>query len=262
MKIGIIQGRLTPPVDSFIQEFPNDWKIEFIRLKKIGLTHIDWIVTTKSFNNNPIFTEDLSLLPINSICADNLVSEKIFDREFLYKNLTPICDSALRNKIYSITIPLLEGSNIKDPGNRIKLRDMIIPFSEKYKDIVFSFEFESDPDEILEFVGNISNFKITYDTGNIVSHLKSGKYGIHNYFLSKLINKIDNIHLKDRTIDCKTVRPGTGDTNFKEVFDFLKSKYYNGRFTIQTAREESDDEYNTIDKHNSIFNKLYYNNIV
>ena len=98
MKMGIIQGRLSPPTEGF-QDTPSDWKKEFDLLQDMGLNHIEWIVTEKSFENNPIFTEDLSNYSISSICADNLVSEKIIDTEFLSDNLTPICEAAIRNKI-------------------------------------------------------------------------------------------------------------------------------------------------------------------
>ena len=40
MKIGIIQGRLSRPVEGF-QECPVDWRREFDLLPEIGLNHIE-----------------------------------------------------------------------------------------------------------------------------------------------------------------------------------------------------------------------------
>ena len=86
--IGIIQGRLSQPIEGF-QECPNDWKGEFDLLPSLGLNHIEWIVTKKSFSNNPLFSEDLSNYPISSICADNLVDSGtiayIYNTKFLRK---------------------------------------------------------------------------------------------------------------------------------------------------------------------------------
>ena len=258
MKIGIMQGRLVKPFNGHIQEFPIDnWKDEFLLLNKLNLNHVDWMVTNTFFINNPIFNTNLKNLSINSICADNLISNKIFDIDFLYENLNPLCEVALTQNIKSITIPLLEDSNIKDSSNRIKLKEMMLDYSNKYPGINFSFEFECDIEEIIELVDGVDNFKITYDTGNIVSYNKSDNPKIHLEYISKLFNKIDSIHLKDRTIDCRTVEPGAGDTKFDIIFKVLKSLNYDGSFTIQTARGLIGHEEETIKRHIEYFNKLY-----
>ena len=122
MNIGIIQGRLSPPVEGF-QDCPENWPREFALLDSLGLFHIDWIVTEKSFKNNPIFFENVNGYLINSICADNLVSERIFGE--LQSGLVPICNAAVRNNIKNITIPLLEDSNVQNDEDRktfIKIR--------------------------------------------------------------------------------------------------------------------------------------------
>ena len=78
MNIGIIQGRLSSPEEGF-QECPKNWEKEFELLKELGLSHVDWIVTKNSFDNNPIFFKNLNGYPINSICADNLVDKDFFN---------------------------------------------------------------------------------------------------------------------------------------------------------------------------------------
>ena len=119
MKIGIIQGRLSPPVEGF-QECPENWKREFELLEKLGLSHVDWIVTKSSFNRNPVFFEDLNDYSINAICADNLVDASIFGD--LESGLMPICNAAIKNNIKNITIPLLEDSSVQDDKNRKTFR--------------------------------------------------------------------------------------------------------------------------------------------
>ena len=71
-KLGIIQGRLSPPIEGF-QECPVEWKKEFELLPELGLEHIEWIVTKNSLKNNPVLSEELSGYPVSSICLDNLV---------------------------------------------------------------------------------------------------------------------------------------------------------------------------------------------
>ena len=51
--IGIIQGRLSESINGHIQEFPyKTWEDEFNVLNKLGLTHIEWIITNSSFKTS------------------------------------------------------------------------------------------------------------------------------------------------------------------------------------------------------------------
>lgn len=242
MKLGVIQGRLSKPIKGF-QECPDDWEREFNLLSDLNLTHIEWIVTKNSFNNNPLFTENLSQYPISSICADNLISRNIIDPIFLFNNLQPICIKALQNNISTITIPLLEESDMSNIDVRTKFIKNINEFAVTYyPEIIFSFEIESYEDTINDIINSNDNFRLTYDTGNMTS------LGIsHEYYISKFINKIDTVHLKDRTFEGTTVIPGEGKTNFKEIFKSLKN--YKGKYTLQTAREITGNEINTIKSH-------------
>jgi len=246
--IGIIQGRLSPPIEGF-QECPKDWQREFDLLDELNLSHIDWVVTKNSFNNNPIFFEDLSGCLINSICADNLVDECIFGE--LESNLAPICNAAIKNNVKNITIPLLEDSSVEDEKNRNIFIESMLPIADLYSDLNFSFEAELEAEKLLKIVDLRDNFFVTYDTGNITS------CGLdHKEYINLVKHKIDNVHLKDRTYDAQTVEPLTGDTDFKLIFKALKSINYNNIYTLQTARREPGDEVETISDHKKIFEEM------
>ena len=248
MKIGIIQGRLSPPVEGF-QECPKDWQREFNLLEELGLSHIDWIVTKHSFKNNPIFFEDLKDYPINSICADNLVDETMLGE--LNSGLIPICNAAVRNNIKNITIPLLEDSSVKNKLKRKIFINLMLPIADKYKDLNFSFEAELEAEKLLEIVDLRDNFFVTYDTGNITS------CGFdHEKYINLVKHKIDNVHLKDRTCDAKTVEPLTGDTDFDLIFKILNNIGYNGAYTLQTTRERFGNEIDTISRHKKTFEEI------
>jgi hypothetical protein len=251
MKVGIIQGRLSKPDNGF-QETPHRWKKEFDRLNKLNLSHIEWVVTSKSFSYNPIFTEDVSRYPISSICADNLVSELVDNELFLYHNLSPICRSALRNGINFITIPLLEDSSLE---NKEKLNRFCKSFSKickEFSTLNFSLETELQIESVSKLLNIANNITLTYDTGNTTS------YGIsHKEYITKFISKINNVHLKDRTFSGKTVPPTTGDTDFLSIFNLLDKNNYNSLFTLQTAREESGKEEETIKKHYNTLRSIY-----
>ena len=252
MKIGIIQGRLSPPTEGF-QECPTDWKREFELLDQLGLNHIEWIVTADSFAHNPVLYSNVKEFSdrISSICADNLVDERFYMEKFLNYNLVPLCKAAVKNEISSITIPLLEDSSAIDDYKRAQFLKNILRISDDFPDLNFYFEAELHWDKLLEIVNSSDRFFITYDTGNLTS------CGFdHGEYIANTIDKIKNVHLKDRTFDARTVEPTTGDTDFKLILDKFSSLGYNGIYTLQTARGEEGYEQETISKHKQIFERF------
>jgi L-ribulose-5-phosphate 3-epimerase len=254
VKIGIIQGRLSPPIEGF-QECPTDWKREFTLLPVAGLTHVEWIITHKSFYDNPFFDNDLSKYAISSVCADNLVDSRITEAQFLKDNLIPICDAALKNNVKNVTIPLLEDSDLSDTKKRNMFCNEITEIGKIYSSLNFSFEIESIAHVITDIIYLRSNFYLTYDTGNMTTMQVD-----HEKYLRMFFNKINNVHLKDRDSDNNTVPPGTGATNFNKIFAFLKKSGYNENYTLQTAREKGE-EFETILRHKKLLEKLYEQSI-
>ncbi len=245
-KPGIIQGRLLPPVNGHIQEFPKEnWEREFEYAKENGINHIEWIITKKSFDEGGLGLDIKRYSSqISSICCDNLIDKKIYSEKFLSEQLRPICDFALKNNIKSISIPLLEDSELP-PHSQEYCINLLSSYGAVYSELDFCFEMESPPDIALSLVNSRNNFFYTYDTGNITSCGYD-----HDAYLNLLNKKIVNVHLKDRTKSpISTVEPGTGDTNFKIIFDILKKNNYIGMFTIQTARGPEGKEVETIKRH-------------
>jgi hypothetical protein len=252
MKLGMIQGRLLRPEDGGMQEFPVCWEEEFDKANKLGLNHIEWIVTSRSFSYNPIFSRDCSGFSISSLCADNLVDDRFLDDRFLNENLDPICKAALDNKVMWITIPLLENSSISDPEKRKIFKEKILIYGDKYQNLNFSFEAETTAENALDIAKERDNFWLTYDTGNITSERIE-----HKDYITKTQEKISNVHLKDRTFDAKTVIPLSGDTPFDLIFNTLSSVNYNSLYTIQTARGVTGSEQMTMKQHKNIFERIY-----
>jgi len=256
MNLGVVQGRISPPVFGEIQEFPfSSWETEFRLLEELSLSHVEWIVTKSSFKKNPIFYKNLIPYAINSVCVDNVIDYKFYERDFLESNLKPVCDAAIKNGIENITIPLLEFSSICDQDRREKFTKNIISLAKEYQELNFSFETENTKPEILKnLVYESENFFITYDTGNITSS------GInHSEFLEdeKIIKKINNVHLKDRTFSGKTVYFGNGDTDFSSIFGMLKSAGYKGVYTLQGARDVIGYEVDTVKKYINYIEEIY-----
>lgn len=58
-KIGIMQGRLSPPKNKLIQNFPLEtWKNEFLLSKKLGLKSIEWVFEKNNFRQIQFIKKD------------------------------------------------------------------------------------------------------------------------------------------------------------------------------------------------------------
>ena len=259
MKMGLMQGRLTKPTNGHIQEFPTNWQEEFSVLRDCGLIGVEWLITKNRALDNPIYEnpELVGEYPITSICLDTLVDKRIIDENYLKNHLVSLCRVIMKStSLRNITIPLLEDSNLRENEKRKEFCKLIKPIGEEFPDISFSFEAELEPVKLQEIVSLCDNFYVTYDTGNITS------CGFrHDEYISFFGDKINNVHLKDRTFDARTVSPLTGDTDFYTIFESLREIRYEGPFVLQTARSETGKEKQTILHHKKIFEELYENNL-
>ena len=162
--------------------------------------------------------------------------------------LEPVCVAALKNNIHNITIPLLEDSSIEEKARRSDFIGGFLPVVDNYPSLNFSIEAELEALDLLEIATLRDNILVTYDTGNITS------FGArHDEYIIVLKEKIDNVHLKDRTFSAQTVPPFEGDTDFELIFKTLKNIGYKGRYTLQTAREKDGEETTTVTKHLQLF---------
>jgi hexulose-6-phosphate isomerase len=245
MIFGVLQGRLSKPVNKKMQEFPiNDWDKEFHLLHQIGLSGIEWLITPKNNLNNPFFTEQMLPPNILSVCVDTMVSNSFYKLEFMNENLVPVLNRMKELGLNKIVIPLLENSSVENEYIRREFLKDFIPISENYPDITFCFEFECNKEIVMDVISKKDNFFITYDTGNFTSTYKE-KIN-HEELINFFGNKIKNVHLKDRTFNGETKHFGLGDTDFKTIIDSLKNINYTDNIILQLARGVDGDEINYI----------------
>jgi len=137
---------------------------------------------------------------------------------------------------------------LKKKTRRSEFIGGFLPVVDSYPSLNFSIEAELEACDLLEIATLRDNIFVTYDTGNITS------FGApHGEYITVLKEKIDNVHLKDRTFSAQTVPPFEGDTDFELIFETLKNIGYKGRYTLQTAREKAGEEIMTVTKHLQLF---------
>jgi len=252
-KLGIMQGRLSPPVDNQIQAFPGDnWRNEFPICKKLGLGCMEWIFEYKNMDLNPFYSDDgikemmylsdLYNVRIGSLLADYFMEKKLFGEnsseikksvEMLYF----IIDECKKCDIPIIEIPIVDSSALKTESDKKQLiKNLKKPL--KYaaeQDIYLSLETSLPPEEFRDLILSFKplDLKINYDMGNSASLEYDPKKEIN------LIGEfIVNVHIKDRVIGGGTVPLGYGDTDFKSVFNALKQNNYSGDLILQAARQD------------------------
>lgn len=252
-KIGIMQGRLSNPINKKIQSFPIfTWKEEFEKASNIGFDSIEWIFD--DFLDNPIFFDEQIVeikslsekyqVKINSLLADYFINNKLFNEtQFgLQKNLAQLKKIIIQCKkigISIIEIPFVDASSLNSKNAReqlIKNVRGILPFAND-NNVKLAIETDLSPEIFLELLNRFDyeNIYANYDVGNSTSL----GFDIEKE-LQILSRKIMNIHIKDRKLFGKTMPLGKGDTNFDLFFSTIKKIGYAGEFIIQGARKDNE----------------------
>ena len=253
-KLGIMLGRLSPPIEKNIQAFPkNSWKNEFFDAKTIGYDLIEWVFDT--YQDNPIIQpskifeikkiSQTSDIFVNSVCADYFMKNKLFSvsENELVKNLQilqTLIEHCQKLEIEYVELPFVDSSSLgtENDKNEILINlEKTLSYAQNCN-VKIGLETDLPPEEFKNLIEkfNHPNIVINYDIGNSTSNEFDPKLE-----LELLHDWIENIHLKDRLKRGMTVSLGLGDTDFDLFFSALKKFGYDHDFIIQGAREDLDD---------------------
>lgn len=250
LKIGIVQGRLSPSFGDRFQFFPKDWEREFFLAKNLGFNSIEWLFDWPEAVENSIIRvvgrKEIEKVvaetgvKVNSICADYYMKYRFTgsDTNNSLKVLSQLIEAAKITTERLILIPLLEQNAPKtnEEKDEIILNiKKVLPEAEK-NGVRITFETEMNSPEILEFLKGFHSdaVGVYYDIGNATSYgfncpediIKLGKY-------------IFGIHAKDRKVNTtQSVLLGQGDADYKGCFDALKKVGFSGTIIMQAWRGE------------------------
>jgi len=267
MKIGFMQGRLVPSEKkNSIQYFPSkNWIKEIKIAKENKLNCMEWTANIENIKKNPIFQtkkikKTRSILKKNNIKVVSLTCD-FYMQKPSFKSSNPMKEIELLKKILIngenlgiklFIIPLVDNSSLKNSSEEKKLIEQMIEISKKLKKkSKILFEIDYPPKKVLRFIRKFpKNFGINYDTGNSASL----NYTFHDE--KKYFSYVENIHIKDRKKNGKTVRLGKGNWKFKTFFKYLKKIKYNGNLILQTARSNDNKDLKEI-LQNKLFIRKY-----
>ncbi len=248
--IGIMQGRLSPPVSYRLQAFPwTAWQQEFINARACQIDLIEWLFEADRYEQNPIWQKEgiqaireqiaKTGTQVMSCCADYFMPHPFFrvtkdERQESIRVLNQLIQNTARVGIRTILVPVLEVSEIRTPEEKEQLLDALQePLTMAAQEgISLGLETELSASEYLSLVedGESASLGIYYDTGN---HAALGHDIAEDVKI--LAPRLVGIHVKDRKRGGSTVLLGEGSANFDDFFKVVTATGYQNPVILQTA---------------------------
>ena len=154
-----------------------------------------------------------------------------------------------------IILPLVDNGTIENQKQEMILINFLKKISPilRTNKIKILFETNFKPKKYLKFIKKFDRkfFGINYDIGN------SASYGFNpNEEISLYGKYVNNVHIKDRLYNGKTVPLGQGNADFMSVFKKLKQISYKGNFILQGARSKNNQHALVIKEYKNFITKL------
>ena len=255
MSIGIMQGRLVPPIDGKLQSFPtNGWNKELELCRGLGIECMEWIYDGEDlyFLPNPISTFEgtrgltsIESPKIASLCADYFVKapllrvpEHILEQRIArLKWLISQCSLA---NITFLVLPFVDDNSIRNRIEMNHVADIInnVTHLAYTCNVSMALETNLSPDDFVYLLDNVAELVgVNYDSGNSASlgYSMDTEWDVYG-------KRIFNIHIKDRVIGGGSVPLGKGSANWNTLVRVLSKSEYNGNLILQVARGESGKE--------------------
>ncbi len=249
-QIGIMQGRLSPPINGRIQAFPKQtWRDEFGKARACGLDLIEWIFEADEWEKNPLISALQEVLRLSqhsgvqivSMCADYFMDLPLIrvsrtDQETRLDMLKELIARAEQLGVKYLGMPFVDASAIKTEEEQEEVMRYLrgcLPLAER-SGVQLALETSLDPPTFTELLARLDhpNVKVNYDIGNSASLGYDTREEIEAYG-----KRIATIHVKDRKRGGGTVPLGTGDADFDATFAALAGAGYQGPFILQAARD-------------------------
>jgi len=242
-----MQGRLSVQNPRAYQAFPEkSWAEEFRLAGESGFQHIEWVLESHRFDENPLFVHtayiaELSIsegVTVPSLCADFLMDSPLSPgNQGSWRAYEKVIDYSERLGIHVIVIPCVDSSSLLDPANLNNLR-LSLPKAIELADrhlIKLALETDLPPAEF-------SNLLSSFDTPSIGVNYDSGNSASLGYDFEEEMtsygDRITDFHVKDRIRGGQTVKLGQGAADFPKILNYLSRETFTGIVTMQAWRDE------------------------
>jgi hexulose-6-phosphate isomerase len=265
LRMGIMQGRLSPISRARIQSFPwQTWEKEFEETTRLGMSRIEWTMDCEKIFENPLITvegkktllknQNKYGISVASLTCDFLMESPPWlsteNFQFNIDVLSRVMESAFDLELKKLIIPLVDNSKIINESQFNCLLECLN--KTPYSDGSFLFLFETDytPKRFLSLLKDLhpEYFGINLDIGNSASYGWDPQEEVDAFG-----DRIWNVHVKDRALGGPTVPLGEGDADFVSYLKALKSINYAGAFIMQTARSKTNQHVEEMKKNLEYF---------
>ena len=251
--IGVMQGRLLPPIQGRIQCFPAErWREEFPRAKIAGLQLIEWIYEVFGADQNPLSCDEgiAELREISSKCdvaVRSLCADYFMDRPLLahpeegIDTLRWLIGRCANAGIRRVILPFVDTSRIPDEASASVVHRLLERVEADARSSQVELHLETDlapaPFSALMAALPADIFYVNYDSGNSASkgYLVREEFAAYG-------SRIGSLHIKDRTLGGGSVPLGTGHADFTDLRSALDAVKYSGDVILQVARAPQGDE--------------------
>lgn len=252
-----MQGRLGPPDDGRFQHFPRGrWADEFPRAAAAGLAAIEWIVDEYGADANPLTTaagaDEIRAavartgVEVKSVCADIFLDVPIVrttpaGRAERFEALVGLLRRCGGLGIRYVVIPFVDASRIETPADADVVVDVVgraVPVAAECG-VEMHLETSLAPGPFADLLARLPSpwVRANYDSGNSASLGYDPRAEFTAYG-----DRVGSVHVKDRVRGGGTVTLGTGDTDFRAVFESLAAAKFDRTLILQAARGTPGDE--------------------
>lgn len=260
-KIGMMQGRLSPPEEGRFQSFPkNSWQQEIEHAQQAGISYIEWIYDEYGREVNPIETaegirklnalKDEYKIATPALCADWLMDFPLLrcspqQQQQREEELHALLKKAHSIGAWRIVLPFVDAASMRNELEKLEVLAILhraLSAAETY-DVELHLETDLAPKDFARFLAEIPHprVKVNYDSGN-----SSGLGYVPREEFAAYGSRIGSIHIKDRLRrpdgSVVSMPLGQGSADFDDLFTCLRSIGYQGGLTLQTARGTAGDE--------------------
>jgi L-ribulose-5-phosphate 3-epimerase len=259
MRLGLMQGRLLPPVGDTIQRFPGrQWRQEFTSAAELGLDTIEWIVDGAA--DNPLADGDLAPVEatiketgvvVSSVCADVFMEEHRLahgpedSRAMAVRQLTQLLRTCGALGATRIVLPFVDRSELTGADDLVSATAVIeevLPVAHS-ESVELHLETSLSPPDFASFLAGLPDpmVRVNYDMGNsaALGYRPAEEFAAYG-------SQLGSVHIKDRILGGATVALGTGSTDFDAVSSGLAQLGYDGDYILQVARGQTGDEVENI----------------
>lgn len=255
-RIGIMQGRLSPPVDGRIQAFPVDaWRDEFTRAGESDLDCIEWVYELPNEEHNPLATNagvqevaelaERSGVVVSSVCADWYMAVRLVEGDAVNEEAAAHLERLLSRVeplgVRYVVLPFVDESSLRSDTELSTLERLLprlLAAAERHR-VELHLETDLRAERLVSLLERLAHplLRANYDTGNAAS---LGRPPAAE--LPALAPFLGSVHVKDRVLGGGTVPLGTGDADLPEALRLTEEAGFGGPYILQAARGEDGAE--------------------